>query len=263
LFVCPDDSEYLTVKDVSRKQANKLRRSLLPSLLGVLKTNLNVQNTPCRVFEIAATFVPTGRPGCLPAERIKLGLVCDGELRDIRGVIEGLVKTINKNAEAVFNPADLDWAQAGAQVIMNGTSAGAVGIVSKKIREKFDFKSILPVAAELDFEQMLTLQAGPIKLKPIPKFPAIERDLSLVVDESICWTDILQAINKKATDELENVRFVEIYRGKGIPAGSKSVTLSLRFRDRDGTLTHDAVDSLESAIVASLEKSVGAQLRTI
>ena len=261
LFVTPDAAEHLVVKDVSRKQANWLRRSLLPSLLGVLKTNLNAKNTPCEIFEIAATFAPA-KAGQLPVERTMLTLVSDGQLRGMTGAIKGLIKSISKDAEVAFAPAQLVWAQAGAQILVNGSSIGQAGVVSKKVTDKFDFKTA-PVAAELDFEQLLALRGEQVKMKPIPKFPAVERDLSLVLDETVLWVDVLQAVKSKATGRLEDVRFVEIYRGKGIPTGEKGLTLSLRFRDIDGTLTHEAVDKMQAEIVASLAQSVGAQLRTL
>ena len=107
------------------------------------------------------------------------------------------------------------------------------------------------------------LHSGTIKVKPIPRFPAIERDLSLLVDEQVSWSDIAGAVSKKATGELEDICFVGIYRGKGISTGRKSITLSLRFRDEDGTLTHEMVDRFEADIVKSLSESVGAELRTV
>ncbi|MHC4387984.1 MAG: phenylalanine--tRNA ligase subunit beta-related protein [Planctomycetota bacterium] len=69
-------------------------------------------------------------------------------------------------------------------------------------------------------------------------------------------------MNRKASSELEDIQFVDIYRGKGIPASKKSVTLSLRFRDEEGTLTHETVDGFEADIVQSLNESIGARLRT-
>jgi len=101
-----------------------------------------------------------------------------------------------------------------------------------------------------------------VRLKPIPRFPAIGRDLSIIVDEQIRWADIVEAIKNKAPAELEDIRFVETYRGKGIPPGRKSVTLSIRFRDQDGTLTHDAVDHFQTDIIQSLSDSVAGELRT-
>jgi len=203
------------------------------------------------------------KANALPIEETKLAIVCDSNLQLLQGVIEGLIKSLDRNAQIVFVPADLVWAETGAQILVNGTAYGTVGIVSEKVRDKFDLKDVTPVAAEIDFEQLSTMQAGPVKVKPIPKFPAIERDLSIVVDEAIAWADISEAVDKKASAELEAIHFVGIYRGKGIPSGKKSVTLTLTFRDEDGTLTHEAVDRFEANIVDSLAKSVAAELRTI
>jgi phenylalanyl-tRNA synthetase beta chain len=263
LFTEGDIKGHLAVTDVSRKGANLLRQTLLGSLLGVLKTNLNVGNLPCRIFEIADTFVPRGPKGTLPVEEAKLALVCDSDLTSLRGVIEGLVKTVDKDAEMFFAPASLVWAQPGAQIIVNGRTIGTAGIVSKAVKEKFDFKDLSPAAAEIDFELFLSLHRGTVKVKPIPRFPAIQRDLSVIVDENVRWADILDAVKKKTTSELEDIWFVGIYRGKGIPSGKKSVTLSLRFRDQDGTLTHETVDRFQADIVESLNRSVGAVLRTV
>jgi phenylalanyl-tRNA synthetase beta chain len=263
LFAEPAVPEHLSVTDVSRKGDNLLRQTLIGSLLAVLKTNLNVKNSPCRIFEIADTFVPTGQKDALPLEQTKLTLVSDGSLSDLRGVIEGLVKTVDRDAEMLFIPADLLWVQAGAQIIVNGKTIGSAGIVSRAVSEKFDFKDLAPVAAELDFESLLSLHKGIVKTKPIPRFPAIQRDLSIVVDENTRWTDIHDAVKRKAPAELEKIQFVGIYRGKGIPSGKKSVTLSLRFRDEDGTLTHDAVDRFQADILQSLADSVNAELRTL
>ncbi|MBA7478482.1 Phenylalanine--tRNA ligase beta subunit [subsurface metagenome] len=207
---------------------------------------------------------PAGKQaGTLPIEMAKLALVCDSDLRDLRGVIEGLIKSIDRDARIVFTPADLLWAQTAAQVVVNGRVIGTAGIVSKAVIQKFDFKDLSPAAAELDFEQLCALQRGAVKVKPIPRFPAIQRDLSIIVNEDIRWADIVEAVSKKASGELEDIQFVGIYRGKGIPSGRKSVTLSLRFRDEDGTLTHETVDRLQADIVESLAASVGAELRTV
>jgi phenylalanyl-tRNA synthetase beta chain len=122
---------------------------------------------------------------------------------------------------------------------------------------------VIPCAAELDFTALMELHSGVEKIKPIPRFPAIVRDLSIIIEEGVRWSDIITAIDKKAPSELEGIEFVAIYRGEPIPAAQKSVTLSLRFRDEDGTLTHETVDRFESDIVKALAKSIGAQLRTV
>jgi phenylalanyl-tRNA synthetase beta chain len=266
LFAAENSGEHLSVKDVTRKGDNLLRQMLLPSLLAVIKTNLNVKNTPCRIFEIADTFVPCPRrdkSDILPVEKTKLAVACDGDFSLLRGAVDGLIKSINRDAEAVFTPAELVWAQTGAQIIVNSIPVGVAGVVSQAVKDKFDFKNVTPCAAELDFESLSALQKGPLKVRPVRKFPAIERDLSIVIDEQVRWADIIAAVKKKSSSELEDVRFVGIYRGKGIPSGKKSLTLTLAFRDQDGTLTHETVDRFQADILKSLTESTGAQLRTL
>lgn len=263
LFAEGGSQERLSVKDESRKSANLLRQSLVGSLLGVLRTNVNAKNQPCRVFEIADTFLPSDSDDVLPNEETKLALVCDSDLRDLRGVTEGLIKSIHRQAEVAFVPAELPWAEAGAKITVNGDCIGSAGIVSKGVAERFDLKDVATAAAELSFEWLLSVSSEAVKVKQIPRFPAIERDLSIIVGDEVRWSEIIETVKRNASAELEDVQFVGIYRGKGIPAGQKSVTLSLRFRDEEGTLTHEAVDNLEKPIVEALTQAVGAQLRTV
>lgn len=263
LFTQGDVKGHLGVTDVTRKSANLLRQNLIGSLLAVLKTNANAGNLPCRIFEIADTFLPAEKKGVLPIEKTKLALVCDGNFRDLRGVIEGLIKSVDREAQIVFAPAKMVWAETGAQILINQKASGAAGVLGRAVKEKYDFKDLAPCAAELDFELLLALQRGAVKVRPIPRFPAIQRDLSIIVNDNIRWADIIDAVETRAPAELENIKFVGIYHGQGVPSGKKSVTLSLRFRDEDGTLTHEAVDCFQTDIVKNLDKCVGAQLRTV
>ena len=262
LFGDGNQAGHLGVKDVSRKNANLLRQTVLGSLLSVLKTNVNAKNLPCRVYEIADTFAPSDAETALPAEATKLALVCDGDLRDLRGAAEGLIKSIDRHADVAFVPTDLAWAEAGAQVTVNGTVIGHAGVFSEAVRAAFDFKEVVPCGAELCFDALMGLKGESVKIRPIPRFPAIERDLSLLVSGQVHWAAIAETVKGNAPAELEDIRFVGIYRGKGIAPDQKSVTLSLRFRDEDGTLTHEAVDGYQTGIVEGLKTAVGAELRT-
>jgi phenylalanyl-tRNA synthetase beta chain len=256
-------ARHLAVTDESRKAASLLRQTLLPSLFTVLKTNLNAGNTPSKVFEIADTYVPAEKSNALPLEKPKLALACDCDLRDLRGVIEGLLKTIDSEADIIFEPADLPWAQTGAQITVNGQAIGTSGLASQAVKDKFDFKDLTPAAAELDFEYLMTLSRAAVKVRPIPRFPAIQRDLSIVIDEQTSWAQIADAVNQEAPDQLQDLQFVGIYRSKTIPSGKKSLTLRLTFRDEDGTLTHQTVDKFQNEILDSLKQSLNAELRTI
>jgi phenylalanyl-tRNA synthetase beta chain len=269
LFAQNEDKKHLSVKDVTRTGTNLLRQSVLPSLFGVIKTNHNAGNTPCRVFEISDTYIPSEK-GKRPVETTRLAISCDSDLRDIRGVIEGLLKNIATDTAITFEPSEIGWAQACVRIIAvrqsspqaGDTQIGIIGMASQQVLDKFDFKNTTICGAELDLEQLLSLRSGTTKIKPLSKFPSIRRDLSLVMNEEVPWVDIESAVSRKAPAELEEVRFVDIFHGKAIPEGKKSVTLSLLFRDADGTLTHEQVDNFEKAILAELTSSLGAALRT-
>ncbi|NQV32846.1 MAG: phenylalanine--tRNA ligase subunit beta [Phycisphaeraceae bacterium] len=261
LFAVREDKNHLAVADVSRKSANKLRQTVMGSLLSILKTNVNVKNLPCRVFEVAHTFVPDAS-GILPKEETSIGLVADSDFRSLRTAVEQTIRTLVPDAGIEFVPADLPWAQAGAEVRANGVGVGYAGVFSDSVLKAFELKHVMPVGAELAFETLVNMKSDRMTLKAIPRFPAIERDLSLIVAESVKWSDIVAAIDSHGPKELEGVKYREIYRGKGVPKGKKSITLSLRFRDADGTLKHDTVDVFQKPIVAGLVEDVKAELRS-
>ncbi|MHC5145975.1 MAG: phenylalanine--tRNA ligase subunit beta-related protein, partial [Planctomycetota bacterium] len=127
---------------------------------------------------------------------------------------------------------------------------------------QFDLEKQVVTAAELDFDLLLAKAGAIPAAKPIPRFPAIVRDLSLIVDEPVQWSQITSAIQSKAPAELETIDFSGMYRGKPIPNGKKSITVSLRFRDEQGTLRHEIVDGYQDAILTGLTETIGAELRT-
>ncbi|OHB54031.1 MAG: phenylalanine--tRNA ligase subunit beta [Planctomycetes bacterium GWF2_50_10] len=261
LFSGVDRAGHLAVTDVSRKSANLLRQNLIGSLAQCFRTNLHAKNADIDLYEIADTFKPA--PGeKLPLQQTMVGIISQGDLRKIRGVIEAIARMLDRDAKVEFASAQLPWASAGAQVTINSIPAGFAGIASKEVLDALDIKNTSFAGAEIDFSVLGNMQAGAKKIKPIPRFPAIDRDLSIIVDEDKRWVDIETAVGKAAPKELENVNFVGIYRGKPVAAGKKSVTLSLRFRNDEGTLTHEMVDSFQNVILQQLAQSLDAQLRT-
>jgi len=254
----------LSVKDESRRAAGKLRAGLTGSLMSVLKSNYNVGNIPCKVFEVANTFRITGGhlKGALPVERTQIGLVADCGLRRLRGVIEGVIRRFKSDAEIDIRPTRICWAGSGGEIFVGGKAVGICGVVSTDVKDKLGIEANEVCAGEVDLEALLAIAGGAVKVKPIPRFPAIVRDLSLIVDENIRWADITQALRRKAPAELAGVEFGGIYRGKPIEEGKKSVTVSLCFRDADGTLRHEIVDGFQGQILKEIKKSLGGRLRT-
>lgn len=264
LFADQPAEQHLSVADVSQKNTNLLRQNLIGSLAAVLQSNYNVGNKPCRLFEMADTFIPdpNAEPGTLPSEHAKLALVADVDFRTLRGVIEGVVAAVCPNGKLQVISAQRKWAQAAADITLNGRPLGYAGLLTTDIANQFGVEKQEVTAAELDFDVLLE-QAGAIpSAKPIPRFPAIVRDLSLIVDEPVQWDQITGIVQGKAPAELETIDFTGLYRGKPIPAGKKSVTVSLRFRDENGTLRHEIVDEWQADILNALTNEVGAELRT-
>ena len=261
MFPVQTAKEHLGVKDVSRKSANLLRSSLIGSLMGVLKTNYNAGNKPCRMYEISDTFVPTSEK--LPVERTKLALVCDSDIRQLRGVLSGLLKNIARGAELEIRSVELPWAEVGADIELNGRAIGCIGVVSEDVKDKFDLEDARICAAEIDFDMLIEMESDSVTFKSIPRYPAIDRDLSLLIDEPVTWKEITTAVESVSCDKLEDINYVGTYRGKGVDSGKKSLTLTLRYRDEDGTLTHEQVDEYDKAILASLESATGAVLRRV
>lgn len=264
LFSAMTAQQHLAVSEVSQKNTNLLRQTLIGSLAQVMQSNYHAGNRPCRLFEVADTFIPdpNREPGKLPDEHTRVGLMLDDEFRVLRGVIEGLIGRVCIRSVVEFVPATFKWAQAGAEILVNGKPVGIAGLLNAETAAKFDVDKQAVSAAELNFDSLLEFAGAIPAAKPIPRFPAIVRDLSLVLDEPVQWATVTNVIRGKAPEELERIDFTGLYRGKPIPAGRKSVTVSLRFRDEQGTLRHETVDGWQAQIVTALTEQLGAELRT-
>lgn len=259
-LIAPNAADsHLAVLDANTNNANMLRSTLIGSLLEVFSRNVHAGTKNIKLYELADVFSKT--PEGKHTEHTSLAAVCDSDFRTLRGSIEAVIKTISQSAVISFEPADIFWAKTGAKVIVNGDIFGFAAMLKDNILAALDIKISNVCAAEINFNMLLDLQAEQIKAKPLPKFPSIVRDLSLIVDEPVQWSKIQEIVMSKAPAELETMNFVGIYRGKPIPQGKKSVTLSLVFRDEDGTLKHETVDAWQKSIVAALSSATGAELR--
>ncbi|HAL44892.1 MAG: phenylalanine--tRNA ligase subunit beta [Planctomycetes bacterium GWF2_42_9] len=252
---------HLAVRDENSKTANMLRSTLIGSLLEVFSRNVHAGTKNIKLYELASVFAKTAEGK--HTENSSLAAVCDADFRIIRGAVEGMIRNLSPSANITFEPTEIFWANTGAKIIVNGNQFGVAGVIKDQILSTLDIKIANVCAAEINFDMVLGLQAEQIKAKPLPKFPSIVRDLSLIVDEPVQWSKIQEVVSTKAPAELETLNFVGIYRGKPIPAGKKSVTLSLCFRDEDGTLKHEIVDGWQKDIVAAITSALGAELRVV
>lgn len=272
----PPGATLLAVDDERRAGDGTLRPSVLPGLLECRRKNQDGGVPPgVRLYETAAVFAD-GAGG----ERRVLGLVADAPVaagkpgtiderqravRSVRGAVEAVCRVLGGSRVEVelvpgvppiagFDPG------AAAEVRIAGRAAGWLGMIASPTQKLFDLAVPL-AAAELDLAVLTGLKPPASKIEPLPAFPGIERDLSLVVEEATPWAKIRELVVASKLDKLEEVAFVGTYRGKPIAQGRKSVTLRMTFRDPARTLRHEEVDPQVAAVVAAAKSSLAAELR--
>ncbi|MBL8829705.1 MAG: phenylalanine--tRNA ligase subunit beta [Planctomycetaceae bacterium] len=243
------------------RRANQLRRSLVPSLLGARRTNETLANPRIELFEIAKVYLP--QPGQLPDERLMLALTSGQSFLQLKGVIENLLErlhiagelTVKPSANALFEPGR------GVELLVAGERLGFLGELSRAGRSKFELRGAATVV-ELRLDALTTAAQLVPRYAPIPAFPAIERDVNLVVDERVRWADMARQIRNHGGPLLEQVDYRDTYRDpQRLGSGKKSLLFSLKLRSAESTLTSQQADSVRDTIVAACKEQLGAELR--
>jgi len=181
---------------------------------------------------------------------------------DGKGVVESLMEDLGIakwKAKAQAYP----WLQPGrsAQVVVAGQDAGWVGEVHPRVLDSFDAQGPV-VVFELATDVLLSAALEVKTLSDIPRFPAVELDIALVVDEDVSAERVSQAILSAGGKLLESARLFDVYRGPGVPEGKKSLAYELTYRAADRTLTDDEVRPAHDKLVRKVSSAVGAELRS-
>jgi phenylalanyl-tRNA synthetase beta chain len=244
-----------------RRTHGALRGTLLPSLMAVCKTNQDAGVEELSVYELASIF-PPGGPDGRPDERIELAMATTLGLRRLRGAIEAMVEDLAPRARLEVRPGQqAGFDSAAAELFVDDEPLGRMGRIDGKVQDRYGLEK--PVCgAALRFERLLELGTAERGYEPIPRLPAVQRDLSLIVDEPVRWADLLAAVDQRPQALREAVDYVTTYRGKPVPAGRKSVTIRLRYRAADQTLRGEQVDELVGDLVEHLCDRLNAELRT-
>jgi phenylalanyl-tRNA synthetase beta chain len=243
-----------------RKADGRLRPSLLPGLLESVRFNETAGTNNARLFEIGSTFVNDAAGNV--DERRKLGLVGGESLRDVRGVVETILSRLDAERSINIVPD----ARAGfgksacGRIEWNGTPVGFLGVIDRATAEKLSLRG-RPAAAEIELGPLLGGARHVPTLKPLPRFPAVRRDLSLVVAESVRFEKLANVIRGVNPQFLEDVEYVTAYRGKPLEPGTKSVTITLVFRSPTDTLTGEQVESSVKPVIAAAKDKLSATLR--
>ena len=246
-----------------------MRTTIIPSMLEILSKNYNNRNAEAKLFELGKEYLPT-EADKLPEEPLRLAIGMYGgniDFYDIKGVADALLKTIRiydcdyvrTSDSDAFDEASAFHPGRSAVILKDGKAIGILGEIHPDVAENYGIE-VKVYAAKLNVPEMLKLSEKEVTYKPMPKFPATTRDLSLICDDNLPAASIEKAIKKAAGKVLEKVALFDVYKGKQIEEGKKSISYSISMRSHDGTLTDEQADSVMKKVLKAL-KDIGADLR--
>lgn len=233
------------------KGADRLRNSLVPSLLGARAHNESAQNEEIELFETAHLYLP--QPGGLPSEPWALALTSGRDYYFVKGVLEQLLAVLGIAsplvAEAYQGPL-LDEEKA-SRLTLDGEALGFLGEVSPAGRKQFNLRGATTVA-EIDLGVLVKRAVLIPQHRSLSKFPPMTRDLNLIVDEAVHWADLAATVREAAGPLLESLRYQETYRdpAKDGP-GKKRLLFTLTLRSSERTLTGEEADATRDAVVGA------------
>ena len=242
-----------------------MRTTVLPSMLEILARNYNYRNKNVKLYEVGRIYLPGGNDG-LAVENKVLSMGAYGDDMDffaLKGAVEAILKDLRAEGvhfEAPCVPNPSYHPGRCADVYAGGRRIGVFGQVHPLVAQNYGVDAQF-YCAELDLEQLQCAKGPDPEYVPLPKFPAVTRDIAVVCGEAITVGALEDCIRKGAKGLLKDVTLFDIYRGKGIPEGKKSVAFSLVLRADDRSLTAEEADSDVKSILETLEKDLGAVLR--
>ncbi|HHV17386.1 MAG TPA: phenylalanine--tRNA ligase subunit beta [Thermoanaerobacterales bacterium] len=264
----PDDSslrQVVTLLNPLGEDHSIMRTTLLPNMLDVMAFNLNRKAQELRLFETGAVYLPKELPlKELPYEnkRIAIGLCGESmEFYDLKKVIETLfaklrIRKYDFSQERHFAFHTMRC----AKIKVDKDEIGFVGEIHPDVLENYQINKKV-YAAELDIDVILSKASKKINFKPLPKFPTSDRDLAVVVKETVLASDVLSAMKETGGKLLEKAELFDVYQGGQIPKGYKSMAFSLTFRAKDRTLTDAKVNEIIEKIKTRLHDTFEANLR--
>jgi phenylalanyl-tRNA synthetase beta chain len=260
-FAPPQATALARVEPRTRKADAQLRPSLVPGLLEAVRHNQSVGTAGARFFEIGSTFWHDSQGGI--DERRRLALVGREDLHEVRGIVESLLTRLNADLPIRIVPADSKGFAAGAagHIQWGDQTVGHLGVIDPAVAAKLSLRT-QPAAAQLELAPLLANAQHVPQVRPLSRFPAVRRDVSLVLAEAVRYEQIESLIGSLSLGDLESADYVTTYRGKPLDKQTKSVTVTLVFRSASTTLTGEQVEGSVQRFIDAARQNLGATLRT-
>ena len=241
-----------------------MRTVALPSMLEILSRNNAYHNKAAKLYEVAKVYLPQAGEK-LPQEpkMLMLGTYGSGEtFFTLKGELEGIFRALRmKKTEYTAEKNNPSYHPGRcARITVDGEEIGVMGQVHPLVAKNYGIDAEV-YCAELNFTKMLSLMLPDPTYVPLPKYPAVSRDLALVCDEEVTVAQAEKIIADAAGKLLRDVKLFDIYRGVGVPAGKKSMAFSLELRADDRTLTDADSEAVTNKILAALAEKLNATLR--
>ena len=242
-----------------------MRTTVLPSMLEILTRNYNYRNQNVRLYEVGRIYLPGGEDG-LAVENKILSMGAYGEDMDfytLKGCVEAILKDLRASDVRFVVPSETNPSYHPgrvADVYVGERRIGVMGQVHPLVAQNYGVDAQF-YCAELELKELMAAKGADPEYVPLPKFPAVTRDIAVVCDEAVTVGALEDCIRKGAKGLLKDCKLFDIYRGKGVDEGKKSVAFSLVLRADDRSLTSEEADEDVKSILAALEKDLGAILR--
>lgn len=257
-----------------------LRTSLVPQLLDIAVFNRNRKQDNLALFEIGSVFQAEEETLTVqPKELLTLGVLLAGDRQDkqwnvnpekvdfydLKGAVESVVAYLGLAGEISYeadSPAGFHPGRSASIFLHAGSAKSKVGVLGQvhpDLQRKMELEDTY--VAELLLEPLFAAEAAPIEYRDLPKFPSVQRDIAVVVDNDITADSLLKTISESAGELLEDVQVFDVFTGSKLGENKKSVALALVYRHKDRTLTDEEISEVHGRAVAALEQTFGAELR--
>lgn len=263
----------LRIRNPIRKGEDSLRQTLLDNLLWTKRHNQDHGTPMVKLYELSKVYLPANGQK-LPMEKTCLGLLYElyeEELKALRepdafsalkGISERLLSALGIKGnilwEVLYSPSFTK--EKSCKVSLEGKPLAIVGEVAEGMIKAYDLRST-PCLAEIDFDLLVEKADITSTFKSLPLYPPIDRDIAIVIDEGITWAQIESCVREAGGELLEKLEFFDLYRGKQVPPGKKSVAFRIHFRAPDRTLRREEADRAQAVIINELSRKLGATVR--
>lgn len=252
------------IKNPLGEDYSVMRTTTLPSIMESLGRNYSRNNDYVRLFEIGRTYIPNEDQTKLPTEKnvLTIGIYGDCDYLDLKGIVENVIdglgitkaKYVRESENPSYHPGKT------ASLMVRNKKVGVFGEIHPDVTESYGI-DVDCYVAELDLDVLFEASSTTKTYKPLPKFPAVTRDIALLCDDSILVAEIEETIRKAGGNLVEKVQLFDIYKGAQIPEGKKSIAYAIAYRDEKKTLEDKDIAKVHDKILKALEHKLGAVLR--